>query len=153
MVHLPRGDLAGRNKTVNSAIRGDGNWCSSGAGTSNTVIHVCGGDPTYDSTMALSGKRKLSVSLPAPVSGSVRQESVSGTYLDSAFMNVRNILCGGCVLPPGEPFTTHMAFQLYGLSRDVYRLRFMPHVTDAPDRHINPDQIPAENVPASVIEA
>ena len=95
----------------------------------------------------MSGKRKLSVSFLAPVSGSVLQESVSGTYLDSAFMNLRNILCVGCTLPPGEPFTTHMAFQLSSLSRDIYRLRFMPHVTDAPDRHINPDQIPAENVP------
>ena len=134
--------------TVPSAIQGDGNWYSSGAGgTSNTVIHICGADPTYDSTMAMSSKRKLSVSFLAPVSGSVLQESVSGTYLDSAFMNLRNILCVGCTLPPGEPFTTHMAFQLSSLSRDVYRLRFMPHVTDAPDRHINPDQIPAENVP------
>ena len=134
--------------TVAAAITGDGDWYSSSSGTSNTVIHVCGSDPTYDSTLLMSSRRKLSVAFPAPISGSVLQESVSGTYLNSAFINVRNLLCFGCATPPGQPFTTRMAFQLYGLAnRSDYRLRFMPHATDAPDRHTLPEQIDAENTP------
>ena len=101
--------------------------------------------PSYDSTLLMTSRRKLTVSFPTPVAGSVVQETVSGTFQNSAFMNVRNLLCVGCATPPGHPFTTRMAFQLYGrVNRAEYRLRFMPHVTDSPDRHTDPDAIDPE---------
>ncbi len=134
--------------TVQSAISGDGNWYSASSGTSNTVIHWCGENASNDATVLMSRKRKLTVALPAPVTGSVIEESLSGTYQNSAFMNVRNILCYGCTKAPFEPFTTRMGLQFPALvNRQDYRLRFTPFVTDSPDRHTNPDAIPAENTP------
>ncbi|MBA3886492.1 MAG: hypothetical protein H0X67_12285 [Acidobacteria bacterium] len=131
---------------MTSAIRGDGAWYSSASGTSNTVIHVCGTNPSYDATMLVGNRRKVSFSFGAPLSDSVIQDSLApGTYQDSPFMNVRNILCVGCA-SAGEPFTTRMGMQLV-LNRQDHRLRFMPLVTDSPDRHTNPDAIPGENVP------
>ena len=144
----PVATLADGVTTVTSAVRGDGNWYSSGSGTSNTVIHVCGTSPSRDATLLMSSRRKMTIQMPPPVSGSVIQESLSGTFQNSGFMNVRNILCVGCSKAPFEPFTTHMAFQLYELTaRQDYRLRFMPFVTDAPDLHIQPEAVPLENVP------
>ena len=52
--------------TVPSAIQGDGNWYSSAAGTSNTVIHLCGADPTYNSTMSLVRQAEAVRILPRP---------------------------------------------------------------------------------------
>jgi hypothetical protein len=121
--------------TVASAITGDGNWYAATSGTSNTVIHVCGDNPTRDATVALGSKRKIGLSFPAPITGSVIAESLSGTYQNSAFMNVRNILCHGCGTAPLEAFTTRMGFRLDLLAnRSDYRLRFMSSTTDAPDK-------------------
>jgi hypothetical protein len=134
--------------TVPSAITGDGNWYAASNGTSNTVIHVCGDIPTRDATMALSSKRKISVSFGSPVTGSVLEESLLGAYQNSGFMNVRNILCASCSKAPFEPFTTRMGVQLFGLAnRSDYQLRFMPSVTDAPSFHTGAGVIAAENVP------
>lgn len=136
-VTLPDGTVAP------AAISGDGQWYSGG---SNTVIHVCGTNPTYDATIAVGNKRKVAVTFGAPISGSVIAESIAaGTYRDSPFLNVRNLLCVGCADPKG-PFTTRMASQ-WKLNTSDYRLRFMPPVTDSPDRHTNPEAIPAENTP------
>lgn len=133
--------------TVPANIAGDGDWYASGSGASNSLIHVCGANPTRDATATLSSKRELIVSFPAPVPGSVIQEAVTGTFQTSGFMNVRNILCAGCAAPT-QPFTSHMSFQFYNLrNRQDYRLRFMPPVVDAPDLHIDPNQIPYENMP------
>ena len=52
--------------TVPAAIKGDGDWYSSGSGTSNTVIHVCGSNPSYDSTLLMTSRRTLTVSFPTP---------------------------------------------------------------------------------------
>lgn len=128
---------------VASAISGDGSWYSGG---SNTVIHVCGTNPTYDATMLTSTKRKVKFFFGAPLTGSVVSESIAGgTYQDSPFMNVRNILCVGCA-DPSQPFTTRMGMR-YNMNNADYRLRFFPFVTDSPDRHTDPATIPAENTP------
>ena len=131
---------------VTPAINGDGKVYSASTGTSNTVIHMCGTDPTYDAPMLVGSKRKVAFSFGPPLSGSVLEESVPpGTYQDSPFMNVRNILCAGCT-DKTQPFTTRMGLQLK-INRLDYRLRFMPTVTDAEDRHTDPAAIPAENTP------
>ncbi|HVL67839.1 MAG TPA: hypothetical protein VM364_11300 [Vicinamibacterales bacterium] len=128
---------------VPSTIAGDGNWYSGG---SNNVIHVCGTNPSYDATIVVPTSRKVSFSFGPPVPGSIIAESLPpGTYLDSPFLNVRNLLCVGCA-PGLESFTTRMGIQLQIAKRD-HRLRFMPFETDAPDRHTQPGAIPAENVP------
>jgi hypothetical protein len=133
--------------TVPAAIQGDGNWYSGSSGAANAVIHRCGSDPTYDATMAVGKSRRVQFAFGAAVSGSVIQEILPpGTYSNSPFINVRNLLCVGCA-DPTAPFTTHMSVQLYGIGREDYRLRFMPPVVDAPDRHIDPTIIPEENVP------
>lgn len=127
---------------VPSAIRGDGQAYSG----QNTSIHVCGTSPSYDATIVVSNKRKLALTFGAPITGSVVAESIAGgPYYDSPFLNVRNLLCVGCA-DPTQPFTTRMGTQ-WRLSGSDYRLRFMPFTTDAPDRHTNPDAIPAENTP------
>lgn len=131
---------------VPSTINSDGKAYSSSTGTSNTVIHVCGTDPTYDATMLVGGKRKVGFFFGAPLTGSVLQEVVAaGTYSDAPFMNVRNILCVGCA-DKTLPFTTRMGIQLKLNSQD-YRFRFMPTATGAEDRHTDPAAIPAENTP------
>jgi hypothetical protein len=133
--------------TVPTNIAGDGDWYANGSGATNSVIHVCAANPTRDATATINSKRKLIVSFPAPITGSVIEETVTGTYQNSGFMNLRNILCAGCA-DPTQPFTTHMSFQFYSLrNRQDYRLRFMPPVVDAPDLHIDPNQIPYENMP------
>lgn len=129
--------------SVPSAIRGDGSWYSGGT---NSVIHRCGTTPTYDATIVVASRRKVSFVFGAPLTGSVVAETVAaGTYLDSPFFNLRNILCVGCATP-SQPFTTHLGSQIR-IGSDDYRLRFMPPGVDAPDRHINPDVLPFENSP------
>lgn len=133
--------------TIPAAIQGDGNWYANVGGASNSVVHRCGTNPTYDATMAVSKLRHVDFAFPAAVSGSVLEEALSpGAYQNQPFMNVRNILCAGCA-DQHSPFTTHMAFQLYSINRQDYRLRFMPPTVDAPDRHIDPAVIPSENTP------
>lgn len=128
---------------VPSAIQGDGAWY---AGGQNNVLHVCGTTPSYDATIVVGSKRKVSFWFGAPLSGSVIDESVApGAYRDSPFFNVRNLLCVGCD-DPSQPFTTRVGMQLRLNSQD-YRLRFMPTTTMSPDRHTNPDAIPFENTP------
>lgn len=128
---------------VPAAISGDGQWYSGG---SNNSIHVCGTNPSYDATIVVSAKRKVTLSFGAPIPGSVIAESIApGTYRDSPFLNVRNILCVGCA-DPTQPFTTRVGTQ-WRLSNGDYRLRFMPYTTDSPDRHTNSAAIPAENTP------
>ncbi len=129
--------------TTPAAIRGDGNWYTGGA------IQMCGTSPTYDSTIKLAKSRRITLAFPAPVSGSIIEEALTttgATFQDSSFLNLRNILCVGCA-DPSAPFTTHLALQMYDINRQHYRLRFMPPVVDAPDRHIDPAVIPSENVP------
>lgn len=129
---------------VPSAISGDGAWYADGV---NSSIHVCGTNPTYDATVAVSNKRKVSFSFGAPVNGSVVSESIAGgTYRDSPFFNVRNLLCVECRSDPSQPFTTRIGMQVKLVNQD-YRLRFMPEYTDSPDRHTNPAAIPFENTP------
>ena len=133
-------------QVVSSSILGDAKWYSSASGTSNTVIHVCGTQPTYDATMLVGGKRKVAFVFDSPVAGSIQQESIpAATYQDSPFMNVRNILCVGCA-DKTAPFTSRMGMQLK-MNSQSYHLRFMPEFTDAPDRHTNPEAIPGENTP------
>ena len=109
---------------ITSAIQGDGTWYSTTSGTSNTQIYVCG---TKDATMLMGQSRKLSLTFPAPVAGSVIDESISaGSYQSRAFLNVRNILCAGCS-NPYAPFTTRMSIVLYDMLKPSdYRLRFLP---------------------------
>lgn len=129
---------------VPSAIRGDGEWYADGL---NNNIHVCGTSPTYDATIAVTSRRKVSFSFGAPVTGSVLSESIAGgTYSDSPFFNVRNLLCVGCRSDPSQPFTTRIGMQVKLVNQN-YRLRFMPEHTDSPDRHTNPEAIPFENTP------
>lgn len=128
---------------VPAAIRGDSSWYSGG---SNNVLHICGTSPTYDATIVVSSRRKVAFTFGAPLTGSVIAEVVAaGTYQDSPFLNLRNLLCFGCI-SGAQPFTTHFGIQVR-IANDDYRLRFMPTQVDAPDRHINPDVIPAENNP------
>lgn len=135
------------DSTVPSAITGDGNWYSAASGTSNTVIHVCGDNPTRDATVALSSKRTIGLTFGAPITGTATSDSITGSFRNGGFMNVRNILCVGCAKAPFEPFTTRMTLQLYMLAnRSDYRLRFMPNLADAPDR-MDPALIAAENAP------
>jgi hypothetical protein len=132
---------------IPAAIQGDGNWYSNSQGASNSVIHRCGTDPSYDATLLVGKTRRLNLVFGTPIANSVMEESLpGGTYPGSHFMNVRNLLCVGCA-DPTVPFTTHFALQLYDISRQDYRLRFMPPTVDAPDRHIDPAVIPSENVP------
>lgn len=134
--------------TVAAAVVGDSNWYAASSGTSNTVIHVCGDSATRDATLLMGTKRKLTVSLPEPIPGSVVEETLAGTYQSGAFVNVRNILCFGCSVAPGQPFTTRMAFQLPGLAdRKDYRLRFPPLVTDAVSTYTRVDLVEVENTP------
>ena len=126
--------------TVPAAVMGDGNWY-------DAAINMCGQMPTYDSTL-LTGKRKLTLALPNPVTGSVIDESLAGSYQASSFVNVRNLLCVGCSKGTLEPFTTRIAFTLDQLAnRNNYRLRFMPQVADAPDRHSSAETFPDDNNP------
>lgn len=129
-------------------IRGDGGWYAPGGGNNNVVIHTCGTNPSYDATIVVGSKRKVFFDFGAPITGSVIQSSLpTGTYINTPFMNVRNLLCAGCA-DPAAPFTTRMSIQLYSfLSGQDYRLRFMPPNTDALDRHSDPDIVPAENLP------
>jgi hypothetical protein len=136
---------------ITSAIQGDGNWYSTSSGTSNTQIYVCG---TKDATLLMGQSRTLNLTFPAPAAGSVIDESISsGSYQSRAFINVRNILCAGCA-DPHAPFTTRVSIVLYDLlkPRD-YRLRFLPHDTDA--INIEPpgevENTPYEASPAVVI--
>ena len=135
-------------REVAAAISGDGAWYTGSGGNTNVVIHTCGTNPSYDATIVVGSKRKMFFSFPAPITGSVIESSLAaGTYVNTPFMNVRNLVCAGCS-DPTAPFTTRMSIQMYSfLSGQDYRLRFMPPVTDAPDRHSDPDIIPSENVP------
>jgi hypothetical protein len=75
----------------------------------------------------------------------VAETVAAGTYQDSPFLNLRNLLCVGCT-SGAQPFTTHLGIQIR-IGNDDYRARFMPTQVDAPDRHINPDVVPEENRP------
>ena len=127
----PEWTLQDEEPPITSAIRGDGTWYSTTSGTSNTQIYVCG---TKDATMLMGQSRKLNLTFPAPVTGSVIDESISAeSYQSRAFLNVRNILCAGCS-NPHAPFTTRMSIVLYDMLKPSdYRLRFLPDDTDAMD--------------------
>ena len=139
----------GDGMTVPSAVRGDGNWYDASSGTTNTAIHVCGPTPTFDSTWLMGTKRKLTLSLPNAVTGSVTNESLAaGSYQASSFVNVRNLLCVGCAKGALDPFTTRISFILDQLAnRNNYRLRFMPQIVDAPTRLDDSSSFPDQNSP------
>jgi len=131
--------------TVPSAIKGDGNWYTDGGGMV-ARINIC--SETYDATLTLSTKRKLTVTFPAPIAGSYVDSPIpAGSYSVSGFINVRNLLCSGCA-NPHNTFTTHIGTQLPSLiGNKTFYLRFMPLAVDAPDLHIDPTVLPEENFP------
>jgi len=136
--------------TVPSAISGDGNWYGT-SGPTYGSIHICGSNPSYDSTIVLPTKRYLTYSFPAPIPGSVINQSLPGApgvFVRSGFVNVRNILCHNCSVDRTQPFTSRISYQINNLvGRDTYRLRFMQQIVDAPDLHTDPSAVPGENMP------
>lgn len=93
--------------TVSAAVQGDGNWYTGGR------INIC--SATYDATVVLPTKRKMTFIFPAPIPGSFVDTPIpAGSYSISTFVNVRNLLCVGCA-NPHNPFTTHVAMQLPSL--------------------------------------
>jgi len=149
----PQATMPDGTSTVNSTIKGDGGWYTNGALGINAVIHICGSNPTDDSTIVLGSRRKLTFEFPAPIPGSVLQESLPGaplTFRGGTFLNVRNILCRNCSVDRTQPFTSRLGVQIDNLvGRDDYRLRFMPLLVDAPDLHTDPSAVPGENIPYS----
>jgi len=117
-------DSSGNPVTVASAVVGDGNDVYSANGS---VTPCTGG--TNDAVLNVqTGKRKITVKLPAPIpgSGANAQTPPVGTYTDNGVLNVRNIVCSGCG-NPGQPFVTKGGVQLNGMfNGSQYNLHYLP---------------------------
>ena len=147
-------DISGNPVQTASAIVGDGNDVyTNGTGVS-AEIKSCGG--TYDAVLNLSvSKRKISAILPAAIAGSgaTFQTPPPRTYTVSGFLNVRNIICQGC-LPgqAGQPFVTRAGSQWSSMyNGNTYNLRFLPaanisSLPFAPDLHSDPSDVSAANI-------
>ena len=137
---------------------GSGPYEAGSAGVYNTVIHVCGSNPSYDATMGLiTSRRSLRFRFPAPNSDSVEPGPAPGwvasDFLAKPFMNVRKILWGrlhGVTTP--NTFTTRMGFISINGPGDKadYMLQFAPTYTDSGSPG-NPDaNHPSETTAATV---
>lgn len=105
-------------------------------GVFNTVIHICSG--TGDATLGLQRSlRKLRMKFPAPIPSSVIQSAPpfgeGAEFTTKAFVNVRNILGSG-LLVPGSPatFYTKVTSQFSVGKGGGYRLAFYPDNTTCP---------------------
>ncbi len=112
---------------VPSAFVGDGNDVyvdSSGVGA---TIKFCSG--THDAVLnLLVSKRRLTARLPAPIpdSGANLYTPPADSYTRNGLLNIRNIICFGCV-SPGQPFVTHVLVGLDTLmNTENYSFRFLP---------------------------
>ncbi|MBI2687251.1 MAG: hypothetical protein HYX27_13110 [Acidobacteria bacterium] len=139
----PAATLPDGVSTVTAAVTGDGNWY-------DASIKNCGG--TYDAVLNLlaGSKRRLTFIFPSPIPSSYVDVPIpAGTYQKSGFINVRNLICKNCT-DAHKPFTTHVGMQISSLiNRRDFRLRYMPVIVDAPDLHIDPAEVPEENMPYS----
>jgi hypothetical protein len=132
---------------VTSAITSDGRGeYVDGVSGVSAAIKICSG--TYDAVVIVKApKRTFTYQFAPPIPGSIIQEQpawIPGTWSISGWINVRDILYSK------QPFTTHVGstFTLPA-NGSTYRLRFMPFMVDAPDLHVDPDEIPGENTPYS----
>lgn len=122
-------------------------------GVYNTVIHLCGSNPTYDATMGLiNSKRSMKFTFPAPIDGSalnIPPSWVPGTITAKPFMNIRKILWGR--MNNQLEFTTGMGFSYFKGPGDTsdYRLQFLPD-TDATDPDPNDPEANQPNIASSV---
>jgi len=116
-------DSSGNPVTVPSAIVGDG------SDVYTSSILICSG--TNDAVVNLiNGSRKFTAILPSaiPNSGANSQTPPPGRYTVNGVLNVRNIICSGCV-NPGQPFVTRAGAELDSMySASEYNLRFFPVV-------------------------
>ena len=113
-------DSGGNPVTTPSAVVGDG---SGDVYTTNASIR-CG---TYDAVLNLiTGSRKLTLKLPAPLSGTGGSSLTPppGNYTVNGVVNVRNVTCQGCA-NPGQPFVTRAGVQMNSMyNGEEYNLRF-----------------------------
>jgi hypothetical protein len=131
--------------SVPSAVVGDS---AGDVYTNGAAIKFASG--TYDAVLALLvGKRNFSWILPAPVAGTggLAQTPPPGTYTGLGALNVRNILCQGCVTQnpgytPGTPFLTRVSLDLSQIplngSKDGYLMWYAP-MTNETSLKIAPD--------------
>jgi hypothetical protein len=117
-------DSSNNPVTVASAIVGDGNDVYSSDGT----IKICS---TFDAILNLqTGKRKITAILPTPIpnSGGNSDTPPPGHYTDLGVINVRNIVCNGCLAgQAGQPFVTKAGAQLNSMyNGSQYGFHFLP---------------------------
>ncbi len=128
-------------------------------GVYNTVIHVCGTNPSYDATMGLiTSRRSLGFTFPAPLDGSVLSGPGFGpeplwagsSFLAKPFMNVRSILWGR--KNGASTFTTRMGFSFFSGPGDKadYAIQFPGADNDAGVPATANSNIPNETTPVTV---
>mgnify|MGYP001793098195 CR=1 FL=1 len=103
----------------------------------------------------ISGSRKISASLPAPIPNSGANSQTTppaGKYTVNGVLNVRNIICHGCS-SPGQPFVTRAGVQLNSMYNGAqYGLHFLPianisNLPFAPDLDNDGDRVSTANYP------